>query len=107
MELRTVDEKITPELRKGDVVVIEWRGDIVRKTNAYICVKAQTTARTNRARVVLQNLNGLGKAFLKPNEQSIMADLERLREKGDLTYKHYSQDDYMMVAIEKKKEGAR
>lgn len=99
MEFKTQIEEATPELRKGDVIVIEWRGDITKETNAYLCVKAQTTARTSRARVVLQNLNGLGKAFLKPNEKSIMADLERLREKGDLTYKHYSQDDYMMVAM--------
>ncbi|MEK4697839.1 hypothetical protein MKX31_28325 [Bacillus sp. FSL M8-0063] len=44
------------------------------------------------ARVALQNLNGKNFTFLKPNEKSIMCELHRLNEKGDLTFEHYPQD---------------
>ncbi|PET15036.1 hypothetical protein [Bacillus thuringiensis] len=74
-------------------------GDIYKETAAYLCVKVHT--RSGQARVALQNLNGLGKAFLKTNEMSIMKELERAQEKGDISYKHYSKDDYMMVAMHK------
>lgn len=103
MELRTVDEKVTPELRKGDIVVIQWKGDIYKEKSAYLCVKNHGGMR--HAKVALQNLNGMNFAFLKPNEKSIMSELHRLHEKGDLSFEHYPQDDYMMVAVKKKKEG--
>ncbi|MCW1241906.1 hypothetical protein [Bacillus pretiosus] len=82
-------------------MVIEWHGDFASGTDAYVCVRVPRTSDIPKERVALQNLNGNGRAFLSNNESVVMANIERQRKNGALTYKHYSQDDYMMVAVKK------
>ncbi|MED2788299.1 hypothetical protein P4261_28070 [Bacillus thuringiensis] len=107
MEFKAQIEEATPELRLGDVMVIEWHGDFATGLDAYLCVRVPRTSDIPHERVALQNLNGSGRSFLSNNVSGLMANVERQRKHGKLSYKHYSQDDYMMVAIEKKKEGAQ